>query len=342
VVVYGAYGHTGRFIVAELCRRGWKPLLCGRDAGKLASMAAAWLGLEWRAASVDDPDSLDRVLRGAAAVVNAAGPFLETAAPMIEAALRAGAHYFDTSAEQRAAYATFERYGARMRDSGLVAMPSVAFYGALADLLATAAMGDWPDAEAIDIAVGLDYWHPTPGTRITGERNRWRRWVVEQGQLCVLPDPAPAADWTFPEPLGRQEMVLLPLSEIVVIAHHLRCQELHAYMNLAPLRDIRDPHTPPPVAVDASGRSAQTFVVDVRAYRHGRMRRAVAQGQDIYAVSAPLVVEALQRVMAGQARGTGSLAAGEAFDAEDFLRALAPQNLSFVLQAEDADSRQGR
>src|SRR5688572_23347701 len=106
VVVYGAYGHTGRFIVAELLRRGRMPILCGRDAGKLASMAAALPGAEWRPAMVDDPYSLDRVLRGAAAVINAAGPFLETAAPVIEAALRAGAHYFDTSAEQRPAYAT--------------------------------------------------------------------------------------------------------------------------------------------------------------------------------------------------------------------------------------------
>jgi hypothetical protein len=31
VTVFGAYGHTGRFVVAELCRRGWAPILSGRD-----------------------------------------------------------------------------------------------------------------------------------------------------------------------------------------------------------------------------------------------------------------------------------------------------------------------
>jgi hypothetical protein len=134
-------------------------------------------------------------------------------------------------------------------------------------------------------------------------------------------------------------MVLLPLSEIIAIAHHLRCEEVHSYMNLAPLRDIRDPHTPPPVAVDDSGRSTQTFTVDVRVYRRGRMRRATAHGKDIYAVSAPLIVEALGRVMAGEVSGTGSLSAGQAFDAKNFLTALSPEHLCFLAGHEEDDDR---
>jgi short subunit dehydrogenase-like uncharacterized protein len=31
VVLYGAAGHTGRFIAAELIRRGFEPVLAGRD-----------------------------------------------------------------------------------------------------------------------------------------------------------------------------------------------------------------------------------------------------------------------------------------------------------------------
>ncbi|NZA25686.1 hypothetical protein H0E84_04765 [Luteimonas sp. SJ-92] len=69
-----------------------------------------------------------------------------------------------------------------------MALPSVAFYGALANLLATATLDDWPGAEAIDIAVGLDSWHPTRGRRLTGERNHWRRWVVEEGAVRFAAD----------------------------------------------------------------------------------------------------------------------------------------------------------
>ena len=35
VTVFGAYGHTGRFVVRELLKRGFTPILSGRDAAKL-------------------------------------------------------------------------------------------------------------------------------------------------------------------------------------------------------------------------------------------------------------------------------------------------------------------
>jgi hypothetical protein len=61
-------------------------------------------------------------------------------------------------------------------------------------------------------------------------------------------------------------------------------------------------------------------------------RRALARGRDIYAITAPIVVEATQRVVNGLARTSGVVAAGEAFDARDFLRSIAPVHLSFQIQ----------
>ncbi len=332
IVVYGATGHTGRFIVEELLRRGRKPLLSGRDGKRLAEMAERWPGVEWRAATIDDADALDEALRGAAAVINAAGPFLDTAQPLIEAALRAGIHYLDTSAEQRAAQQVFEGFDARARQAGIVIVPSVAFYGAFADLLATVAMGDWDQADAIDVAVGLDGWHPTRGTRLTGERNRYPRWVVEDGRPKTVPDPAPTGTWEFPSPIGTQDTVVLPLSETVSIARHLRSTQIRSHMNLAPLRDLRDLDTPTPVAVDAQGRSAQQFVLDVRLQRQAHTRRATASGHDIYAVSAPLIVEATLRILDGRGPVPGAWSAGEAFDAGDMLQSLAPLHFRVEIQ----------
>jgi hypothetical protein len=53
-----------------------------------------------------------------------------------------------------------------------------------------------------------------------------------------------------------------------------------------------------------------------------RQPRAVASGQDIYAASAPLAVEAVDRILGGRTRTTGVASAGAIFDAPDFLRAL--------------------
>jgi len=324
VAVFGAAGHTGRFVVSELRRRGLTPILSGRDAAKLNAVAEAHPGSEARVASVDNPASLDRAISGAAAVINCAGPFMDTAAPLIEAAIRGRIHYLDVTAEQPAAIAAFERFADAARDAGVVIAPAMAFYGALGDLLATAAMDDWPDADEICVAIALDSWKPTRGTRLTGERNTGRRFVFSNSKLEFLADPAPRRKWNFSEPFGAQDVVGLGFSEIITISRHLRTPEIHAFMNLAPIMDLRDPDTPEPVAADESGRSSQTFLMEAVARKESEVRRAIARGRDIYAITAPIVVEAAERILDGRFKATGVVAAGEIFDAQDFLRSLRP------------------
>ena len=331
VAVFGAYGHTGRFVVSELRKRGWTPILSGRDADKLNAVGNAHRELEVRVASVDDPASLDRAISGARAVINCAGPFIDTAAPVIEAALRARIHYLDVAAEQLAVLATFERFADVARDAGIVIAPAMAFYGGLADLLATAAIGNWAAADEICIAIALDSWEPTRGTRLTGQRNPGRRFVFSDNRL-ERADPPPGRTWNFPAPFGPQDVVGLSLAETIIIPRHLSTPEIRAYINLAPLTDLRNPDTPPPTAADESGRSAQIFLVDVVVRKGEEERRAVARGQDIYAITAPIVVEATQRVVNGLARTIGVAAAGDLFDARDFLRSLCPAHLSIEIQ----------
>jgi hypothetical protein len=329
VAVFGASGHTGRFVVAELLRRGFTPIPVGRDASRAPGFQDR--GMEYRTANVEDPASLDRALAGAAAVINCAGPFLDTAEPLVAAALRARVHYLDVTAEQSSALATFERFAALARDAEIVVIPAMGFYGGLGDLMATAAMADWASADEIRIGIALDSWRPTLGTRLTGRRNTAARLVLRGGKLSPLGNPPLPTSWTFPEPFLAQEVTELPLTETVLIGRHLRVNHLQTFVNLAPLRDLRDSATPPPAAADESGRSAQIFLVDVIVRNGMDTRRAIAWGRDIYAFTAPLVVEAVQRILDGAAEVVGVLAPGEMFDAPSFLRALTPQHLTFQM-----------
>ncbi|MFC1405021.1 MULTISPECIES: trans-acting enoyl reductase family protein [Streptacidiphilus] len=329
VTVFGAYGHTGRFVVARLLERGLVPVLSGRDEGKLKELALSRPGLELRPASVDDPASLDRALAGSAAVVNCAGPFATTAAPVIEAALRAGIPYLDVAAEIEANADTFAQFTDGARAAGVPVVPAMAFYGGLGDLLATAAMGDWTAADEVHIAYGLSSWHPTEGTRAAGavsrERRGGRRVRYAKGQLEYVQDAAPRLQWTFPEPMGPQAVIgEFSMADVVTVPSHLDVPEVRCYMTEVAARDLSAPDTPAPSAVDEDGRSAQTFLVDVVVRSGDSERRAVARGRDIYAVTAPLVVEAVERILDGQSRTVGVASAGEVFDAADFLRALSP------------------
>jgi hypothetical protein len=122
-----------------------------------------------------------------------------------------------------------------------------------------------------------------------------------------------------------------PLSEIITISRHLYVRNLSAYLNTASLDELRNAATPVPAVIDAEGRSAQQFVMEVVARDDARSSRAVARGQDIYAVTAPLVVEAAARMLQPSFHRSGALALGEAFDAEDFLRSFKPEQMTFEL-----------
>jgi Saccharopine dehydrogenase NADP binding domain len=317
IAVYGATGHTGTFVVRELERRRLETVLISRGAAVGAGAN------RWRQASCEDPDALDRALAGAHAVINCAGPFADTAPPVVEAALRCGIHYFDVAAEQRAVRQTLATYDTSAREASCVVMPAVAFFGGLADLLAAVATRESGSAESIDIGVALDSWHPTLGTRQTGARNTARRLVVSDGRLAPLPIEPSRSHWLFPEPFGLQRVASVPLSEVITISRHIAARRIDSFMTTSPLNDLRDPHTPPPVAADASGRSSQQFVMDVVARTRGGVRRVAASGRDIYATSAPMVVEACLRVLDGPPAMGGAYVAGQLFDASDFLAAVA-------------------
>ncbi|MGW1764043.1 saccharopine dehydrogenase NADP-binding domain-containing protein [Streptomyces sp. NPDC002073] len=330
VVVYGATGHTGRFVVVELLRRGFAVIVSGRDADRLEALAAEWPDVAVRPAAVDDADALDRALAGAAAVVNCAGPFAVTAGPVVEAALRAGIPYVDVAAEIEANAAMFDRYADAAREAGVPVVPAMAFYGGLGDLLVTAAMGELTGADAVQVAYGLNSWHPTPGTRIAGqvshERRAGRRVRFADGALQYHEERPVEQEWVFPEPLGRRAVVAdFTMADVVTVPSHLAVPEVRTHMSVEAARDLRDlsgQDTPGPRAADELGRSDQTFVVDVRIAAGGGERRATARGRDIYAVTAPLAVEAVARLLAGRARVEGVASAGAMFDAADFLRAL--------------------
>ena len=305
VAVVGAGGHTGKFVVAELARRGMTSIPCDRAT------------------------SLDLALRSADAVINCAGPFADTAARVFETATSAGIPYLDVTAEVEVVTDTFASYAG----TSIPIVPAAAFYGGLGDLLATAAMGDWPAADHLTIAYALSSWHPTRGTQATGrvsaQRRSGRRIAYTGRQMQFREGEQPRAEWTFPAPIGSRPVIgEVTMADSATIPTHLDVPEISTYMSSNALDDLAAPDAPGPVAVDERGRSAQTFLVEVVARSGGAERRAVASGQDIYAVTAPLVVEATGRVLAGAGGTAGVASLGARFDATDFLNSLSPEYLA--------------
>src|SRR6516162_698494 len=97
-MIYGATGATGTLIAEEAIRRGHQPILAGRSAKSLATLGTR-LGLPWMAVGLDEAGRLQQAVSEVDALLNAAGPFIATAPPLIQACLAAGTHYLDIAGE---------------------------------------------------------------------------------------------------------------------------------------------------------------------------------------------------------------------------------------------------
>lgn len=153
LLIYGAYGYSGRLVVKAALRRGLHPVVAGRDAAKAGALGRE-TGLKHRAFPLDDETLAAAGLEGVGTVLNCAGPFSQTAAPMAAACLAAGAHYLDITGEWPVIEALAER-DADFARAGLLVMPSVGADVVPSDCLAAHVAQRLPDARRLELYIRL-------------------------------------------------------------------------------------------------------------------------------------------------------------------------------------------
>jgi len=150
VLIYGSYGYTGKLIVAQALARGLRPIVAGRDAAKVREQGET-LRLPYRAFALDDRVAMDAALTEATLLLNTAGPFSRTSAPMASACLRTRTHYLDITGE----IAVFEALAARdaeAREVGIMLLPGVGFDVVPSDCLAAHLVRRLPTANRLALA----------------------------------------------------------------------------------------------------------------------------------------------------------------------------------------------
>ena len=145
IVVFGATGYTGRLTAEALVGRGERPVLAGRNAQRLESLAAELGGLETAVADVAQPETCTAMVERGDVLVATVGPFMRFGRPAVEAAVAAGAHYIDSTGEPSFIREVFERYGPAAERAGCALMTAMGYDfvpGNLAGALALERAGD--------------------------------------------------------------------------------------------------------------------------------------------------------------------------------------------------------
>ena len=140
IVIYGASGYTGR-LIAEFLRDYRMPFVAaGRNRSRIEEAMRVVPGIDdaqYEIAEVEhDVESLTKLFQGRKVVCNTVGPFIRKADVVIEAALRAGCHYMDTTGEQPYMLGVEAKFGDSFRKAGLALIPSLAYMYAVSEITA--------------------------------------------------------------------------------------------------------------------------------------------------------------------------------------------------------------
>jgi short subunit dehydrogenase-like uncharacterized protein len=318
VALLGASGYTGRLVAAELARRGIDHRLGGRDAERLAQVPSPGVR---HVVDITDPDSLDRFVDGVDVLITCVGPFAKHGMPVVEAAVRTGTPYVDSTGE----YAFMADVFARYRDAATPVVPACGFDYIPGDLAAAIAVDELGgSADEVDVIYRLRGIKPSRGTARTA--------VGALGSATVTPHRIVIAG-----PDGPLSAVEVPWGEHVTVPLHVTGARVRsgivapevltrAAALAAPVVAITSPLTRGAAPLlarlvdrmkegpddDARG-DAEALVVAV-ARRAGRSARVAVRCRDIYGLTARLLVAASQQI-----GGTGAQATAEALPPRAFL-----------------------
>lgn len=169
VIIYGANGYTGKLVAEALANRRIPFYFAGRSKDKLEAALAivrerlganAWK-LDAEIIAVDNSvDTLVPVFSKCKVVCSVAGPFMQVAWPVVEAALKAGCHYLDTTGESDWTQAIADKFGKQFEAKGLLLAPATSFMWAAGALAAEVVLED-PEIDMLDILYQIDNGLPS-------------------------------------------------------------------------------------------------------------------------------------------------------------------------------------
>lgn len=215
VLIYGAYGYSGRLAALHAREFGVNAILAGRNEEKLQEVADE-TELPFRAFGLDPCYEIDKNLEDIAVVLNCAGPFNRTADFIVQACLRTSTHYIDITGELDVIerLSRLERWTDKPE---CVVMPATGFDVVPTDCIAKHLSEQMPDATHLDLAFmgtgGLSHGTATTMIEQLGSGSAER----QNGSIVEVPLAKHVRDIDFGN--GAKNCVSIPWGDVASAYH---------------------------------------------------------------------------------------------------------------------------
>ncbi|ELZ21515.1 saccharopine dehydrogenase [Haloterrigena salina JCM 13891] len=210
LLIYGSYGFVGGLIAEKAIDRGLDPILAGRDRERLREQVAD-LEQPGRRFSLEDPVTVATALEDVDCVLNCAGPFSNTAEPLVEGCLRSETDYVDITGEIPVIESIHDR-DAAATEAGITLLPAAALSTIPMDCLAAHLADRLP--EATHLSLGVDSFRvPSIGTlRTVIEGADTENAVRRDGDLESAPTGWKTREIDFGR--GERPAVTMPMGDV--------------------------------------------------------------------------------------------------------------------------------
>ncbi len=235
VMVLGAYGTAGRAVLSAIVGLDdVEVVAAGRQQDRLAAIAERFPGVAVAAVDVRVVDGLRQSLQRVDVVVNCIGPYIGYGAPVVQAAIEAGAFYIDLASEQEH-YRCVSRMNKAATAAGVSVIVGAGAYPGISGLLLRSIINRCPSARVAELA--LVTGHPAAGE--TGPAQvesgllelSYVHQILSAGQLVVV-RPGRSKTFAFQEPFRRQAMMEWPQLEVLWAAKNTEIRELSTWVRL--------------------------------------------------------------------------------------------------------------
>lgn len=149
-LLYGANGYTGELIARFAAKYQLTPILAGRRKEAIEPLATK-LGLPFLVFDLNDGKALRKALSDVKLVMHCAGPYDDTAKPVVEACLETQTHYIDLNGDLDV-FEMIRTYDEQAKQNNVMLLPGAGFDVVPTDCIASTLKNKMPDATHLEIA----------------------------------------------------------------------------------------------------------------------------------------------------------------------------------------------
>lgn len=226
ILIYGANGYTGKLITQEAKAKGVKVEIAGRNEEAIKALAKE-TDYPFHIIELAETNKLEQLLTDFDTVIHCAGPFSETAIPMVEACLKSKTHYLDITGEIWV-FEDIMKYHEQAKASGIVLMPGVGFDVVPTDCLAGYLKEKLPSGNSLELAFVGSKTGMSRGTAVTMAKNISKGgFIRENGELKNVPLAYEVKEFKFSH--RNQWCMTIPWGDLMTSYHQTQIPNIKVF-----------------------------------------------------------------------------------------------------------------